>query len=154
MTFGGDGPWTFSFADSTRTTPVTTTNNPYLIAVQPLKTATYRLTAVSNNCGTGTVSGTTVVTVLPLLAVQDDPLSNVVKAYPIPATTTITVAIDRPLYTESALLDLTDLNGHSVQQRTTRQAKTDLDLSSHPAGLYILTITVGDQRTTRKILKQ
>ncbi len=154
VTLGGDGPWTFSYADSARIVPVTGTANPYLISVQPLKTTTYRLTTVSNNCGTGAVSGTAVVTVLPLLAVEEDPLSNVVRAYPVPATTSVTVAIDRPLYTESAVLELTDLRGHSVQQRVTRQAKTDLDLSSHPAGLYILTVTVGDKKTTRKILKQ
>lgn len=154
VAFGGDGPWSFSFMDSTQTTTLSATVNPFLVSVQPLKTTTYRLTSVSNNCGTGVVSGTAVVTVLPVLGVDEDPLSNVVKAYPVPTATRLTVEIDRPLHTEPALLELVDLRGYTTLQQTTRSRQTDLDLSQQPAGLYILKVTVGDKQTTRNILKQ
>ena len=97
----GDGPWTISYAFTTdgsqpATSTSETSTNPHILSVQPPKTATYFLTAVSNTCGTGPVSGTAVVTVLSVLAVEN-PLLTTVSLYPVPTHNLLTVAIDLPL---------------------------------------------------------
>ncbi|CCH56390.1 hypothetical protein BN8_05722 [Fibrisoma limi BUZ 3] len=155
VTFDGDGPWTIAYADSARTVNLPPVNsNPYLLEVRPTRTTTYRITSVSNNCGSGPVSGTATVTVQPLLAVEDDPLESLVKVYPVPTGTTLTVMVDLALNRQPAVLTLTDLRGRSVLQQTTRTRQTDLDLTSQPTGAYLLRIQVGDRQTVRKILKQ
>jgi len=154
VTFTGDGPWTFAYADSLRSTTITTNANPHVIDVRPLTNNSYKLLAVNNNCGDGSTSGMARVSVLPLLGVEDDPLGTSVNAYPIPTTSTITVDIDLPLQRTPARLTITDASGRSVLQKTTRDRQTMLDLSQHPAGIYLLNVTIGDKQTTRRVLKQ
>jgi len=154
LTLGGDGPWSVVYADSIRSYSTTSSVSPLVVEARPARTTTYRLTSVSNNCGTGAVSGTARVTVLPLLALDDNPLDPLVKAYPVPTGPTLTVELDLPLTRNPAVLSLTDLRGRPVLQTTTRTRRTELDMSSQPSGLYILRIQVGDRQTVRKLLKQ
>ncbi|MEZ0484554.1 T9SS type A sorting domain-containing protein [Fibrella aquatica] len=160
IALGGDGPWTISYSfttegESTSATSTFQTNaSPHLLSVQPPKTANYFLTAVSNNCGTGPVSGTASITVLPLLAVEN-PLLNTISLYPVPTQNLLTVAIDLPLTPQQpAQLLLRDLTGTPVLTRQTDTRQTVLDLSQQPAGLYLLTVQVGEHRIVRKIMKQ
>lgn len=153
LTLGGDGPWTVTYADSVRSYSAVATSSPYVVEVRPSRTTTYRLTSVSNGCGTGALSGTAVVTVLPLLGIEDEPLGPLVNAYPIPTGGTLTVTIDVPLLQQPATLTISDLRGQSVLEQTTRARQTDLDLSRQPAGTYLLRIQVGDRQATRKVLK-
>lgn len=153
LTLGGDGPWTITYADSVRSYSATATSSPYVVEVRPSRTTTYRLTSVANGCGTGALSGTAVVTVLPLLGIEDQSLNPLVNAYPVPTGATLTVVIDVPLSREPATLILTDLRGQAVLRQTTRVRQTDLDLSRQPAGTYLLRIQVGDRQATRKVLK-
>jgi hypothetical protein len=60
--FSGNGPWTYTF---TNTNTGTTSSNPLRGIVQPTVTTTYALQSVSNICGTGTVSGSAKVAVIP-----------------------------------------------------------------------------------------
>ncbi|KAB7731881.1 T9SS type A sorting domain-containing protein [Rudanella paleaurantiibacter] len=154
ISFTGDGPWTFSYADSLRNAEVTTNANPHPLEVRPLSNNTYRLVSVRNNCGPGAVSGTAVVRVLPVLGLEDDPLGSAVKAYPVPTTTTLTIEIDVPLPRQGATVILTDGNGRQVLQQLTRDRQSTLDLSDKPAGVYLLNVRVGDKQTTRRVLKQ
>lgn len=155
ITFTGDGPWTFVYNDSLRNQTIQTNANPHRLDIRPLKTTTYRLLSVSNNCGTGTVSGTAItVQVLPLLGVEDDLLGTSVKAYPVPTAAGLTIDIDVALQKNPAVIELTDLTGRTAVQHTTRNRQTQLDLSSQPTGMYILKIQVGDRKTFRRILKQ
>lgn len=155
ISFTGDGPWTFVYNDSLRNITVQTNANPHRLDIRPLKTTTYKLLSVSNNCGTGTVSGTAItVQVLPLLGVEDDLLGTLVKAYPIPTTSGVTVDIDLPLQRNPAVIQLTDLNGRTITQKTSRESRTTVDLSQQPAGIYLLKVQVGDRKTFRRVLKQ
>ncbi|UFH55485.1 T9SS type A sorting domain-containing protein [Spirosoma sp. KNUC1025] len=154
LTFGGESPWTVTYADSVRSYSATATTNPYTVEVRPTRRTTYQLISVANICGNGPVSGTATVTVLPLLGVEDDPLGPLVKTYPIPTTSIINVELDLPLTRTPATLSLTDSNGKSVIQQTTRSPKNELDLTTQPSGLYLLRIKVGDRQTVRKVLKQ
>lgn len=154
ITLGGDGPWSIAYADSLRNYAITTSTNPYLAEVRPTKTTTYRLVSVTNNCGSGPISGTATVSVLPLLGVDDNPLDPLVKTYPVPTQTVLMVELDLPLARDPAILSLTDLSGRPVLQQTSRVQSNTLDLSAQPNGLYLLRIQVGDKQTVRKILKQ
>lgn len=67
LNFAGLGPWTYALTgDSLRTT----TTTPVVTSIKPSQSATYSLTSVANSCGTGLVSGTASVTVIPTLAVD------------------------------------------------------------------------------------
>jgi hypothetical protein len=154
IALGGDGPWMVAYADSVRSYSATTTTSPYVVEVRPARNTTYRLTNVSNNCGTGVLSGTATIAVLPLLGIEDNSLDPLVKAYPVPTTSIVTVELDLPLTHDPATLQLTDLRGRAVFQSTTRNRRSELDLSTQPNGLYILRIQVGDRHTIRKVLKQ
>ncbi|MFD2523999.1 LamG-like jellyroll fold domain-containing protein [Emticicia soli] len=62
INFTGTAPWTYSINNQTSQT---TSTNPLTISVSPTTTTTYTLTSVSNTCGSGTVTGSAVVTVNP-----------------------------------------------------------------------------------------
>ncbi|MCX6213098.1 T9SS type A sorting domain-containing protein [Spirosoma sp.] len=154
ITFGGDGPWDAIYADSLRTYPITATTSPLIVEARPARTTAYRLTSVTNSCGSGPVSGTATISVLPLLGVDDNSLDPLVKAYPVPTVTKLIVELNLPLTRDPAILSLTDQRGKPVLQHTTRGQMNELDLSGQPSGLYILRIRVGDRETARKVLKQ
>ncbi len=154
FTLGGDGPWTVVYVDSLRSYSAVADVSPFIVEARPARSSTYQLTSVTNSCGTGPLSGSATVTVLPLLGVEDDPLDPLVKAYPVPTTTVLTVEIDLPLAQEPATLLLTDLSGRPVLEQTTRNRRYEIDLSSQPNGLYLLRIQVGNRQTVRKVLKQ
>ncbi|WP_020597788.1 T9SS type A sorting domain-containing protein [Spirosoma panaciterrae] len=154
LTFSGDAPWTATYADSLKNYSLTTSTNPLLVEVRPVRNTTYRLTQVTNFCGSGPVSGTASITILPLLGVEDNPLDPLVKTYPVPTETRLTVEFDLSLMHDPAQLSLVDASGQSVLQQTTRAKVNELNLSSQPNGVYFLRIQVGDRQTVRKILKQ
>jgi hypothetical protein len=155
LTFGGEAPWTFTYADSLRSYTVTAASSPYALEVRPSRTTTYQLTSVSNNCGVGTTtSGSAVVTVEKVLGVEDPALGPLVSVYPVPTTTTLTIDIDAVLTRDPAVLVLHDANGRPVLSQTTRTKQTTLDISQQPAGTYLLHIQVGDRQVIRRLLKQ
>lgn len=153
IAFGGDGPWTLTYADSVRSYSVATAVNPYVAEVRPARTTTYRITTLTNSCGTGPMSGTATVSILPLLGVDDHSLDPLVTSYPVPTSSVLVVELDLPLTRDPAELSLTNGQGRSVLRQTTRSHRTNLDLSAQPSGLYILRIQVGDRHTVRKVVK-
>ena len=155
IVLSGDAPWAITYSqDGGSPISFNTAANPHLLNVQPVKTSTYTLGMVTNACGTGVVSGTAVVTVLPLLAVEE-PLSGAVAVYPIPAQAMLTVEINAKLTAENpANLTLTDMVGRPVFTQRVTDTRTQIDLSQQPAGLYLLNVSVGDKRVVRKVMKQ
>ncbi|MBO0932306.1 T9SS type A sorting domain-containing protein [Fibrella aquatilis] len=151
----GDAPWAITYSqDGGSPISFNTAASTHLLSVQPAKTATYTLGTVTNNCGTGPVSGTAVVTVLPLLAVEE-PLNDAVSIYPTPTQAMLTVDINARLTAENpATITLTDLIGRPALTRRVTDNRTQLDLSQQPAGLYLLNVAVGDKRVVRKVMKQ
>ncbi len=151
----GDAPWAITYSqDGGAPISFNTAANPHLLNIQPIKTSTYTLQGVTNACGTGVVSGTAVVTVLPLLAVEE-PLSGAVDVYPTPTQATLTVEINTKLTAENgANLTLTDMAGRPILTQRVTDTRTQLDLSQQPAGLYLLNVSVGDKRVVRKVMKQ
>ncbi len=154
ITFGGEGPWNIAYADSARSYTATALTSPFVVEARPGRTTTYRLTSLTNSCGTGPISGTATITVLPLLGVDDNSLDPLVKAYPTPTETTLMVELNMPLTRDPAILSLMDLQGQPILQQTTRNRLNELNLTSQPSGIYLLRIQVGDRQTVRKVLKQ
>ncbi len=64
VAFTGPAPYTFVYSNGTTNSSVTTTTNPYTIAVTPTVSTTYTLISLTNGTCTGTVSSSAVVTVL------------------------------------------------------------------------------------------
>ena len=62
LAFTGTAPWSYSLSSGQSGTAI---SSPTSVSVQPNVTTTYSLNSVANTCGTGLVSGTVVVTVLP-----------------------------------------------------------------------------------------
>ncbi|WP_461087964.1 peptidoglycan DD-metalloendopeptidase family protein [Spirosoma gilvum] len=159
VAFTGDAPWNFSYRDSTatglgNTVPVSTSANPHTIQVKPLKSTAYQLTSVSNVCGNGSlINRSILVTVAPLLGIDDPSLTAAVDVYPVPATSTLTVQINGLLAGQTASLTVTDMAGRQIQVREIRQATSTLQLDQHPTGTYLLQIQVGDRKTTRRLIK-
>ncbi|MBO0948918.1 T9SS type A sorting domain-containing protein [Fibrella forsythiae] len=155
--FTGDGPWTFSYRDSTTTLgaiqTVTTATNPYLIDVNPTRTTSYQLTSLSNGCSLNTnIPGRVVITVSPLLAVE--PLASLVTVFPVPATTLLSIQLDPSLLNEPATLLLLDEQGHTVLTKSTKQPSTPLSLAEQPAGVYLLQVLINGQKIVRRVVKQ
>lgn len=159
VVFSGDGPWNFSYRDSSATgsgatQSITTAASPYTMEVRPARTTAYLLLQVSNGCGTGTLAArSVVVTVNRLLGIEDQALAEAVDVYPVPATSVLTVRIRGLSSRQSALLELTDLAGHTTHRQETRQSATSLSLDHHPSGTYILRIRVGDRTASRRVVK-
>ncbi len=159
VVFSGDGPWAFSYRDSSATglgtaQSVTTATSPYVLEVRPAKTTAYLLSQVSNGCGTGTLAArSVVVTVNRLLSIEDQSLAEAVEVYPVPATSLLTVRIRGLSASQKAILELIDLAGHTTHRQETRQSATSLSLDHHPSGTYILRIRVGDRTASKRVVK-
>ncbi|ARK13408.1 T9SS type A sorting domain-containing protein [Fibrella sp. ES10-3-2-2] len=158
VSFTGEGPWTFTYRDSTDVSgspkTITTTTNPYSLTLTPKRTTAYRLMSVSNDCSLNTnIPGRVVVTVSPLLAVESL-LSSQINVYPVPATNSITVHIDPTLLARGATLTLHNQTGRTVLTQTTRQPATELWLADQPAGAYVLQISVDGQTISRRLIRQ
>ena len=80
--------------------------------------------------------------------------SREVSIFPNPTQGLFTIAMEIQEDDSPVKLELFSLAGKSILQQTIRQPKTMVDLRSHPAGTYILTISlVGNQRSW-KVIKE
>jgi hypothetical protein len=61
VNLSGTAPWSFRLSDST--TVLHTLSNPHYLIVKPTDVKAYKITGVSNACGSGTVSGEAIVNV-------------------------------------------------------------------------------------------
>ncbi len=155
----GDGPWTLAYRDSSATgigapQTISTASTPYTFEVKPLKTTAYYLTSISNSCGNGTsTGGRVVVSVSPLLSIEDQELAEAVDIFPVPTTTALTIRIRGLSPKTPAYLELTDQAGHALIQRETPKETSTFQLGDYPSGIYILQIKVGERKASRRIVK-
>ena len=68
--FTGISPWSFKLSDGTQIT--NTYNNPHIVKVTPNATTTYSIANLNNQCGNGTFSGSSAITVKPLTIATGD----------------------------------------------------------------------------------
>ncbi|KAB7733309.1 T9SS type A sorting domain-containing protein [Rudanella paleaurantiibacter] len=149
----GSPPWRFTRWDNQT---VQANQTPYLatlIASQPTN-YTLALRNLSDlNCPNGNIRNNLVVSALALSA---EPLLNTgVRVFPNPVVGWLTVEAD-PSVAPFTALQLTDMNGRTVRQRTLagRSRREQWDLSDLPVGVYLLTLETTDgHRLTWKVLK-
>lgn len=159
VTLTGDAPWQVTYRDSTAIGAgavqlVQATTSPFTISIKPLKTTAYQLIAVTNGCKGSVNTDRVVVSVLPLLGVDDPSQDGRIEVYPVPATTVVTARIRYPALNRGASLLLTDLNGQALEQQAFQSDTSTIQLSAYPAGTYILQIQINGQIMARRILKQ
>jgi len=153
----GTPPWQFVIYDFFGPRTFSTSTTPYTLTVKPDTTIGFRLTEVRNNqCGLGTATGTALITVARLLATEPA-LSLLVRTWPNPTAGWLQLEGDLPGRGD-VLVGLHTVAGMLVQQSVgpVRQGKLQhrLDLSTLPAGVYILTAEQEGRRSQFKVVKQ
>ncbi len=153
----GTPPWQLVLTDFFGPRTFSTATTPFTLTVRPDTTSGYRLTDVRNNqCGTGTATGTALITVTRLLA-TDPALPLQVRTWPNPTATTLQIEGNVPGRAD-VQLTLHTLSGTLVQAAAgvVRQGRFShqLDLSQLPTGVYLLTAEQEGRRSQFKVLKQ
>ncbi|GAB2545783.1 hypothetical protein GCM10027085_41770 [Spirosoma aerophilum] len=153
----GDGPWSFSYRDSTQAGPgtvqtVQASAPAYTFSVKPVQSTAYYLTSVSNGCGNGVVAGRlATIAVIPLLAIEEP--AAAVSIYPIPTSATLTVQIRGLSTKNSATLRLATANGLVLMQQETTKEITTLHVGTYPAGTYVLQVQIGNGMVSKRVIK-
>ena len=82
-------------------------------------------------------------------------LSNLAEiswtAYPNPAKDIVNIELS---VAEAAVIEVFNLHGQQLQQIQTQDRITTLNVSEYPSGTYMVRVTIGDQVTTKQIVKQ
>ena len=154
----GDGPWSLTLWSGQA---VTTSTTPYVKWVTPTNagaTATYKLLAIRNDCGSGDVGNTYTLTVLTPLATETAPSPTLyLLPYPSPATAQCTLAWQAPTGSSVTLrlLTLTGSVGWQAQRTGTGRQQTEVvDLSEFAAGVILVELqTTDNQRKASSLIK-
>lgn len=151
LTFTGDGPWRGSLSDGTA---FSSSTNPTVLTVQPPKSITYTVTSLENSCGVGKASGQAFITVL-LPTAEEEFAGGQLKVYPNPAHEVVFVELTTTQKKDISLM-LLDAQGRSVFQKQFGPVTSISESIRMPAatGVYMLTIQAGQNKVTRKIMKQ
>ncbi|MBO0932467.1 Ig-like domain-containing protein [Fibrella aquatilis] len=155
----GDGPWSFTLWSGQS---ITTSNKLFVKWETPnptAATATYKLQALRNDCGTGDVGNTYTLRIQQPLATQPDPNSTLsLLAYPSPAANRVTLSWQAPAGVGVTLRLVTLLGRVGWQAQRTGTGfgqKEEVDLSTFATGHLFFDIqTTDNQRKTSSLLKQ
>lgn len=77
-----------------------------------------------------------------------------IAIYPNPTQGKLTVKVANMPQEVKGQLALYDLNGRLILQKESMGHSNELDISMQPSGTYVMQITVGEESTTWKIIKQ
>jgi hypothetical protein len=80
-------------------------------------------------------------------------LENAIKmsVYPNPARTNITVYFSQ-MPENSGLIEITDISGRKIVSRSIHQIAEEFNISSQPAGLYLIKSTLGNESIVQKLI--
>ncbi|WP_439557327.1 T9SS type A sorting domain-containing protein [Dyadobacter sp.] len=119
--------------------------------VSPDETYSYRIQAFSKT--SQSLVKTTSVKMLPLLAVKQEPGEMFWKIYPNPVSAALKVEFRNPVKGEIRLSNARGQLVHNAHLKS--ENRYEVDISTMPTGLYILTVAQGDGTTiSSKIIKQ
>ncbi|WP_460938120.1 metallophosphoesterase [Spirosoma humi] len=151
LSFTGDGPWRGSLSDGTTFSSGT---NPTILTLQSTKSMVYSLASVENSCGQGSVSGRASITVL-LPTAEEEFAGGQLKIFPNPTHEVVHVELTTTQKREVSLA-MQDAQGRSVFQKQFGQvnAVSEKIVLPNTAGTYLLTIQAGQNKITRKIVRQ
>jgi hypothetical protein len=151
LSFTGSGPWRGTLSDGTAFSAVT---SPTALTVQPGQSTQYTVASVENSCGAGTSAGQAMVTVLIPTEVESF-AGGQLRIFPNPTQDVVHVDLSIPQRKE-IVVSLRDVQGRAVYQKQTGLTSQFKEAITLPAGsgTYLLTIQVGKDVITRKVLRQ
>lgn len=151
LTFTGDRPWRGTLSTGTA---FSATTSPTVLTVQPSQTTSFSIASIENACGPGTATGQALITVL--LPTETEPFAGgYLQIYPNPAHDRVFVTLSTGQKKETSLR-LHDGQGKLVYQKTfglSTLVQEPVPLPSI-AGTYLLTVQVGQQTITRKVVRE
>ena len=80
-------------------------------------------------------------------------LTPSLKAFPNPTSGFVTVDMDNRI-NEEHTIRVFDLFGRLIEEKTVNTARTNIDLSSEDAGIYLIETWDGTNRIVQKLIKQ
>lgn len=78
----------------------------------------------------------------------------IIRIYPNPTKGLLKVDIENLPSTPTARISLYSLSGKKIIGKDEVSSSTDLDITSHPEGIYILRISVGESHSEWKVIKE
>ncbi len=151
LSFTGDGPWQGSLSDGT---PFSAAVSPAVLTVRPTQSGTFAVASVANGCGQGIGVGQASVTVL-LPTETEEFAGGLLRVFPNPAQDVVYVDLTTTQRQEMSLT-LRDAQGRLLYRKQSTPTISWHETISlpNPAGTYLLTVQVGRQTLTRKIMRQ
>ncbi|GAB3692034.1 hypothetical protein GCM10027592_10500 [Spirosoma flavus] len=151
LAFTGEAPWQGSLSDGTNFVSSVT---PTELRVRPAQTTTYSVASVENSCGKGTTSGQAAITVV-IPTEAEKFAGGQVWIYPNPTHDVLRIELTL-VQKKDVTLHMRDLQGRSVYQKPFGPVSSLTESIQMPdvTGTYLLTIQVGQEMLTRKIVKQ
>lgn len=89
-----------------------------------------------------------------VVGLKENGAGSALALYPNPATDQLTLELASADQPENSLAGIYNALGSLVWQQSLTEAKTVIDLSDLPAGLYIVKVKTGDQLLIRKVVKK
>ncbi|AQG79919.1 metallophosphoesterase [Spirosoma montaniterrae] len=150
-TFTGDAPWQATLSDGTAFTAHT---SPSVLTIKPLRTDTYTIQTIENACGKGTATGQANIIVLFPTATQGATDGRLL-VYPNPTRDVIVVELALT-QRQAVRLNLTNTQGKTVFQKQTGVTQSVNESIKLPAtaGTYLLTVQIGSETLTRKVVRE
>ncbi|MBD2702049.1 metallophosphoesterase [Spirosoma sp. BT702] len=151
LAFTGDAPWQGSLSDGTNFLSSVT---PTELRVRPAQTTTYSVASVENGCGKGTATGQALINVV-IPTEAEKFAGGQLWIYPNPAHDVVRVELTLT-QKKDVTLHLRDLQGRSVFQKPFGPVSSLTESIQMPdiVGTYLLTIQVGQEMLTRKIVRE
>ena len=85
---------------------------------------------------------------------QEITASEEVKVYPNPNDGSFKVIMPESIKHDNACYELFDINGVVISDGNIHEFEMDIDIGDHPAGVYLLKISNGDDVISKIVLKQ
>ncbi len=147
--FTGDSPWTYTLGTDAGSFSRSASRNPDTLTLQPASpTLFYRLSAVRNECGAGTIGNPATLKVELITALE--PTAPTLRVFPNPTAQRLRVeGLSAP--TE---LRLMTPGGQLLRRVRHAPDGTELDLSALPAGVYLLQVNRETGPVTYRVVKE
>jgi WD40 repeat protein len=85
---------------------------------------------------------------------EDSLADQEIRIYPNPSEGHLMVSISHPENIPEGKITISDVNGRLLATKIIEGQNTSLNLSDQPSGLYLMTITLGEESSVWKIVKK
>ena len=77
-----------------------------------------------------------------------------IRVFPNPTTSTVSINIENVEVLHNGVIQIYNVTGTQLRTQTISALNTSIDLSSYPAGIYLVNITINGKETKWKIVKE